>query len=93
LPVDLAAHLGSQLPILVRGLYYDQFRPSDLPNRLRSLDEFLQGIGAELAMSRHVDVRDAAGAVFQLLSRRVNRGQVELDVGALPARRSVTAAF
>jgi len=24
LPADLAAHLGAQLPLLVRGLYYDQ---------------------------------------------------------------------
>ena len=28
LPVDLAAHLDSQLPLLLRGTYYDQFRPS-----------------------------------------------------------------
>src|SRR6266540_3290801 len=29
LPVGLAAHLGAQLPILVRGVYYDQWRGSE----------------------------------------------------------------
>jgi uncharacterized protein (DUF2267 family) len=27
LPVPLAAHLGAQLPLLVRGVFYDQFQP------------------------------------------------------------------
>ena len=27
LPVQLAAHLGAELPLLVRGVYYDQFQP------------------------------------------------------------------
>jgi len=29
LPVGLAVHLGAQLPLLVRALYYDQWRPSE----------------------------------------------------------------
>jgi uncharacterized protein (DUF2267 family) len=28
LPNDLAAHFGAELPLLVRGAYYDQYRPS-----------------------------------------------------------------
>ncbi|MDP8915637.1 MAG: DUF2267 domain-containing protein, partial [Pseudomonadota bacterium] len=27
LPVTLAVHLGAELPLLVRGVYYDQFQP------------------------------------------------------------------
>jgi uncharacterized protein (DUF2267 family) len=84
LPADLAAHLGSQLPLLVRGLYYDQFRPSELPNRLRSLDEFLERVGEKLAMKRPVNVRDAIRAVFQVLSRHVNQGQIEKVRQSLP---------
>jgi uncharacterized protein (DUF2267 family) len=85
IPLELAAHLGAQLPLLVRGAYYDQFRPSELPAKSRSLDEFLQGIGAELAMTRPVNVRDATGAVFQILTRHLDRGQVDKVRDALPA--------
>ena len=30
-PVELAAHLGAELPLLVRGAYYDQFEPAKQP--------------------------------------------------------------
>jgi uncharacterized protein (DUF2267 family) len=83
-PLDLSAHFGSQLPLLVRGVYYDQFRPTDLPKRSRSLDEFLEGVGKELANSRPVDVRDATSAVFRILSRHVNQAQIEKVRHALP---------
>jgi uncharacterized protein (DUF2267 family) len=84
IPVELAAHLGSQLPILIRGVYYDQWQPAGKPERFRSLDEFLERIGAELAMTRPVNVRDATRAVFQILSRHVNRGQIDKVRNSLP---------
>jgi uncharacterized protein (DUF2267 family) len=84
LPIDLAAHLGAQLPLLVRGTYYDQFRPSELPARWRSLDEFLERVGAELSMSRPVDVRAGARAVLAVLARHADAGQVAKVRDALP---------
>jgi uncharacterized protein (DUF2267 family) len=82
LPVDLAAHLGSQLPLLVRGAYYDGFRPSDLPDRLRTLDEFLQVVGLEV--SRPVNLNVATRAVFRILSRHVSQGQIDKIRHSLP---------
>jgi uncharacterized protein (DUF2267 family) len=73
-PLDLAARLGAQLPPLVRGAYYDQFRPAEQPEHLRSLDEFLEHIGAEQAMMPSMNVRDATRAVFPVLSRHVSEG-------------------
>ncbi|WP_407112804.1 DUF2267 domain-containing protein [Bradyrhizobium sp. LMG 9283] len=84
LPVELAAHLGSQLPLLVRGAYYDQFRPSAMPSRVRSLEEFLQLIAEELKFGRPVDTEDAARAVFNVLSRHLTAGQIEKVRQALP---------
>jgi uncharacterized protein (DUF2267 family) len=31
LPVELSAHLSAELPLLVRGVYYDQFEPAKQP--------------------------------------------------------------
>jgi uncharacterized protein (DUF2267 family) len=86
IPVGLAAHLGSQLPILVRGTYYDQWHApgQSLDNPPRSLDEFLVLINEQLANIRPVNVRDATRAVFGILSRHVNRGQVEKVREAMP---------
>ncbi|RXH04872.1 DUF2267 domain-containing protein [Bradyrhizobium vignae] len=84
LPVELAAHLGSQLPLLVRGAYYDQFRPSAMPSWVRSLEEFLQLIAEKLKFGRPVDTEDAARAVFNVLSRHLTAGQIEKVREALP---------
>src|SRR3990170_517747 len=40
-PAGLAAHLGSQLPLVVRGAFYDQYSPSAEPLKIRTQDEFL----------------------------------------------------
>lgn len=84
LPVDLAAHLGAQLPILIRGAYYDQFRPSAMPRRERSLDEFLAVIASDLSMARPVDVREGAQAVLAALARHADPGQVAKVRDSLP---------
>jgi uncharacterized protein (DUF2267 family) len=86
IPIGLAVHLGSQLPLLVRGVYYDQWHApgqtrEDPP---RSLEEFLGPINEQLSNTRPVNVRNATIAVFQILSRHVNRGQIEKVRDALP---------
>ncbi|WEX74103.1 DUF2267 domain-containing protein [Sinorhizobium numidicum] len=77
LPVSLSAHLGSQLPMLIRGVYYDQWQPEHQPNDARSLDQFLQEVGRGLENIRPVNSRDAAQVVFHVLSRHIDRGQLE----------------
>src|SRR5215212_1421843 len=85
IPLELAVHLGSQLPLLVRGLYYDQWHaPGRMDEKPRSLEEFLAPIGEHLRTTRPVNVRGATQAVFQILSRHVNRAQIEKVRQALP---------
>jgi uncharacterized protein (DUF2267 family) len=70
IPLGLAAHLGAQLPLLVRGAYYDQWRPSDEPQTWRSLEDFVARVSAQLRDLRPVNARDAARAVFQVLNHQ-----------------------
>lgn len=81
---DLAAHLGAQLPLLVRGAYYERYRPAKTPERLRSLDEFLSGIGDELSMTRPVNAEDAFRVVCRVLDRHIEGGQTRKVWEALP---------
>ena len=84
IPLDLAAHLGAELPLLVRGLYYDQWRPAAQPERYRSLDEFLRVVVDGLGAIRPVNPRDAARSVFNVLNRHLPEGQVRKVREALP---------
>ncbi|WP_149537485.1 DUF2267 domain-containing protein [Siccirubricoccus phaeus] len=83
-PLDLAAHLGAQLPLLVRGLYYDQWQPAGQPERARTLDEFLGRVGDGLRGIRPVNARDAAQAVFRTLTCHLDPGQTRKVIDALP---------
>lgn len=84
LPVELAAHLGAQLPLLVRGVYYDQFEPNKMPADWHTADQFMQGVADRLSGTRTVGARDAIDAVFGVLDRHISAGQIDKVYNALP---------
>lgn len=83
-PVGLAAHLGAQLPLLVRGAYYDRWRPADTPADWRSLDEFLEVVSEDMEGTRPVNAKEGAQSVFKVLNHHVDPGQVANVREALP---------
>src|SRR3954471_18773404 len=58
-PLNLAAHLGAQLPLLVRGAYYDQWRPSDHPQTWRSSEDWFARISTQLGSIKPIDAAEA----------------------------------
>jgi uncharacterized protein (DUF2267 family) len=84
LTINLAAHLGAQLPLLVRGVYYDQFEPSKMPSECRNRDDFVQEVAEWLSDTRPVDPELAVRSVFGVLSRHISEGQVNKVREALP---------
>jgi uncharacterized protein (DUF2267 family) len=84
LPPGLAAHLGAQLPLLVRGTYYDQFRPGHDTERVSTENEFLARVTSEFGGIRAVNVRLATQSVFSALGRHVSPGLAEKVRDALP---------
>src|SRR5205085_622817 len=67
LTVDEAAQLGDQLPMLVRGIYYEAWHPAGKPEKIRSREEFLAKIHTHFPKARPINPEDAARAVFQVL--------------------------
>jgi len=84
LPMELSAHLGAQLPLLVRGVYYDQFEPGRRPADGDSAEEFTAEVAEWLSDIRPVDPDEAIRAVFAVLSRHVSEGQIAKIREALP---------
>ncbi len=84
LPLGLAAHLGSQLPLLIRGVYYDQFEPGKLPTECNTREEFVAEVAEWLTDIRPVDPDAAVRVVFATLSRHVSEGQLTKVKEALP---------
>ena len=83
LPVDLSAHLGQELPMLVRGVYYDQFQPARQPVKC-DLEEFVAEVAEWLSDTRPVDPDLAVRTVFKVMSRHISEGQIQKVKDALP---------
>jgi uncharacterized protein (DUF2267 family) len=75
--VEEVAQLGAQLPMLIRGLYYEQWDPTAKPLKIRHKDQFLAQIARELPNDDAIDPERAASAVFNVLSRRITDGEIE----------------
>lgn len=84
MPVDMAAHLAADLPLLVRGAYYDQYKPSRQPSEARDLDEFCDEVGEALRDTRPVSPRVAVRTVFRVLSRHLPEGLIRKVQDTLP---------
>ncbi len=81
LSVDGAAALGAQLPLLVRGFYYEGWHPAGKPRKERKLEEFLAHVAAAFPDEAVIDPE----AVFGVIARHVDPGEVEKAKGLLPA--------
>jgi uncharacterized protein (DUF2267 family) len=86
LPPGEAAQLGAQLPLLIRGLYYEGWRPAAEPWKERHREGFLARVGHEMrAYAKQRDPEAVLRAVFCMLGRRVSKGEIEDVKALLPA--------
>jgi len=84
LTVDKAAALAAQLPIFVRGVFYEGWDPSRTPERARDLDSFLERIAREARLAGETEASLAAGAANRVLSRHVSPGEAASVLDVLP---------
>jgi uncharacterized protein (DUF2267 family) len=83
LTVDEAAQLGDQLPMLVRGIYYEAWQPESR-KRCDPREEFIAKVHAHLPKARPISPEDAVRAVFQVFEKHVTAGEIGDVLQALP---------
>lgn len=84
LPHDEAAQLAAQLPVLLRGVYYEGWRPARTPERYHDVDPFLERVQHEAGMSGETEASFAVGAVMAMLRRHVSKGEIADVLAVLP---------
>jgi uncharacterized protein (DUF2267 family) len=87
LTIEEAVQLGAQLPTLIRGSYYDGWRPKKTPVRDSTRYGFLGEIQAAFAKTHdpNVDSIHIARAIFRLLNKKVSAGEINDLRCTLPA--------
>ncbi len=76
LTVDETANFAAQLPMIVRGVYYEGWKPSVTPIKYKDRTEFYERIRQELRDKTDVDVAHGTDAVFALLTEKVTAGEM-----------------
>lgn len=82
---DEAVHLGQQLPLLIRGIYYEDWKPSATPHKERSREAYLDFVRQKLAQDGSGLGPDAAlDGVFSVLKRHIDKGELGHVADQLP---------
>ena len=90
LQADEAAELAAQFPLLLKGVYFDGWRPSATPLKARTMEEFLALVLRPLPLGTPQEEAERfTRAVFTVLAERVSIGEVRDVLGMLPAELKV----
>lgn len=86
LTVEEAADLGAQLPLVIRGAYFEGWRPAGKPEKVRDGQEFLRRLQQGLS-NEHLrrDPERVFRVVMRTLAEHVSEGEVEDVKQSLPA--------
>lgn len=76
LSVEEAAQLAAQLPMLVRGIYFEGWNPAVNPAKPRNLVAFMERVADKFPLDRVQDPEAAIAAVVKLLKRHVSAGEM-----------------
>lgn len=79
-----AVHLGAQLPILLRGVFYEGWHPAGTPTHERHLGAFIDHLAQRLPARLADEAGPIARAVFNVMWRRIDVGEVAKLIEMLP---------
>ena len=85
LPPDEAVQLAAQLPMLVRGFYFEGWHPANKPLKYRHKQDMLDRIAADVPSLDPTQRERAATAVFAVLTDELQSGELDQVRHAMPA--------
>ena len=85
LPVNESADFAAQLPNLLRGVYYEHWRPATTPVKQRSKADFLARVDHAFVGDPIAYTAEAVSIAFQFLSTKIAAGEIADVRHALPA--------
>lgn len=86
LPIATGAALGARLPLMIRGIYYEGWRPHATKPQVRQVEEFLGLLERELRShaERKLDPQQALDAVLEQITAHLEPRERDEFISALP---------
>ncbi len=86
LPIETSAHLSAQLPTLIRGVFFESWRPGRVDALERDVESFTEPIQEAFNHYPGVDAERVARAVFDTMRSHISEGEMRHVELALPRR-------
>jgi uncharacterized protein (DUF2267 family) len=84
LTLEEAVNLGAQLPMILRGCYYEGWRPRRAPSSERTKAKFLKHVAREFRGDPALDYEEMVRAVFATIEKHVTAGEVDDVIANMP---------
>ncbi|MFW5808002.1 MAG: DUF2267 domain-containing protein [Spirochaetota bacterium] len=84
--VGEALDFAAQLPLLLKGVYFDGFTLHDAPKKARSDEELMIMFESEVCESITIQPNDAIAGVLSVIRKHIDRGQFEHVMGQMPGQ-------
>lgn len=78
LTVDEAAHFAAQLPLLLRGAFYESWDPKTEPSRGKTREEFITTVKDKMGSmgSLNFDLEEGVSVALKVIDRHISEGEM-----------------
>ena len=84
LSVDEAAQLSAQLPLLIRGVFFEGWHPAHKPVKERRQDQFVAHVSESFALDTEADPEQITRSVLKVLGQHIDVGECDSLRRVLP---------
>jgi uncharacterized protein (DUF2267 family) len=80
--IQEASDLSAQLPMLIRGMFFEGWMPQQVPLKDRSIEGFLAHVADQFGDTPNIDPQQLTRAVWTVMSRHISAGELD-DIRAV----------
>ena len=84
LPLEESIHFSAQLPLLLKGVYFDGWNPEALPIKMNK-DEFLMYVGNQFKFEVEGGIENMVQKVSMIMFETIDPGEANKIISALPS--------
>ena len=84
LQVNECAHFAAQLPTLIRGVYYEGYKPAKSSTKIRHKDQFVEAVMGAFSDEPKDDPAAAVSAALDVIADHISEGEMDDVKATLP---------
>lgn len=84
LPIEELFHLSAQLPLLIRGVFFEGYNPSNKPTKIKNRQKFFDVVSDNYGKSTETNSAEVTQAVLRVLYKRAGFAQMDIIRDLLP---------